>query len=92
MTGVIERGKKRVFKLARCIPSIRDKINKELADISQTFEKDTLRRLNNLPFVLSLPKEGLSNEEILNKVKENVYLGKINFNMNMCFNKYCHIL
>lgn len=76
--GLVVRGKKQLFKLARYVPSIRDRINKELSNINETFEKDALHRLKEVPFVVRLPKNGLSQEEILNKVEKYVSLGKIN--------------
>lgn len=73
----MKRGKKQLFKLARYIPSINDKINKELTSINETFERDALHRLKKIPFVVNLPKEGLNDVELLNKVQQYVHLGKI---------------
>lgn len=78
VTGLLERGKKQLFKLARYIPSIRDQINKELTNINASFEKDVVHRLKETSFIVDLPKKGLSNEEILNLVKQFVHLGKLN--------------
>lgn len=76
--GLLQRGKKQLFKLARYIPSIQDKINDELTNINKTFERDVLHRLQDTPFIVHLPKDRLQNEQILKLVKEAVYLGKIN--------------
>ncbi|EFN69307.1 Sphingosine-1-phosphate lyase [Camponotus floridanus] len=75
MTSLLERGKKQLFKLARYIPSIRDKINKELVNINETFEKDVVHRLKEASFIVHLPKKGLNKEEILNLVKQFIRLG-----------------
>lgn len=75
---LLERGKKQLFKLARYIPSVRDKINTELVNINNNFEKDVVRRLKETSFIVHLPKEGLSSEEILNLVKQSIHLGKLN--------------
>ncbi|KAL0114158.1 hypothetical protein PUN28_011460 [Cardiocondyla obscurior] len=73
--SLLERGKKHLFKLARYVPSIRDRINKELTNVNDTFEKDVVRRLKEASFIIELPKSGLNNEEILNLVKQFVHLG-----------------
>lgn len=77
-TGLLERGKKQLFRLARYVPSIRDKINKELVNVNETFEKDVIHRLKEASFIVQLPKDGLKNENILNLVNQFVHLGKIN--------------
>ncbi|KAG7190951.1 hypothetical protein KM043_007002 [Ampulex compressa] len=71
----LERRKKQLFKLLRYIPSIRDKINKELNTINDTFEKEAVQRLKDVPFIIELPKEGLNHDEILQKVEQCVHLG-----------------
>jgi len=77
-TGLLERGRKQLFRLARYIPSVRNKINKELVNVNETFEKDVLRRLKGTSFIVKLPKDGLKNEMILNLVNQYVHLGKTN--------------
>ncbi|XP_020292659.1 sphingosine-1-phosphate lyase isoform X2 [Pseudomyrmex gracilis] len=77
--SLLQRGKKQLFKLARYIPSIRDQINNELTNINETFEKDVLHRLQGTPFIVHLPKDGLQNGQILELVKEAVYLGDYNW-------------
>ncbi|XP_035728299.1 sphingosine-1-phosphate lyase-like [Vespa mandarinia] len=72
---IMERGKKQFFKLARYIPSIRDRIDKELSDVNESFEKDTMRKLMNTPFIVELPKNGLSHDKVLLKVQECVKMG-----------------
>lgn len=73
--SLLGRGKKQLFKLARYIPSIRDKINKELVNINESFEKDVMNRLKESSFIVHLPKNGLNNEQILNLVQQYVHLG-----------------
>ncbi|XP_046829563.1 sphingosine-1-phosphate lyase isoform X1 [Vespa crabro] len=72
---IVERGKKQFFKLARYIPSIRDRIDKELSDVNESFEKDTMRKLKNTPFIVELPKNGLSHDKVLLKVQECIKMG-----------------
>ncbi|XP_011871712.1 PREDICTED: sphingosine-1-phosphate lyase isoform X2 [Vollenhovia emeryi] len=74
-TSLLERGKKQLFKLARYVPSIRDKINKELVSINENFEKDVVRRLKEASFIVQLPKSGLKNEKIMNLINQSVHLG-----------------
>lgn len=78
VAGLLGRGKKQLFKLARYIPSIRDKINKELVNINESFEKDVMNRLKESSFIVHLPKNGLNNEQILNLVQQYVHLGNLN--------------
>ncbi|XP_011871713.1 PREDICTED: sphingosine-1-phosphate lyase isoform X3 [Vollenhovia emeryi] len=73
--SLLERGKKQLFKLARYVPSIRDKINKELVSINENFEKDVVRRLKEASFIVQLPKSGLKNEKIMNLINQSVHLG-----------------
>lgn len=73
--SLLERGKKQLFRLARYVPSIRDKINKELVNVNETFEKDVIHRLKEASFIVQLPKDGLKNENILNLVNQFVHLG-----------------
>nr|XP_050860928.1 sphingosine-1-phosphate lyase isoform X1 [Vespula vulgaris] len=72
---IIERGKKQFFKLARYIPSVKQRINKELSKVDETFKKDAERKLMNIPFIVKLPKDGLDAEKVLLKVKECVEMG-----------------
>nr|KAF7410921.1 hypothetical protein H0235_013528 [Vespula pensylvanica] len=74
-TTIIERGKKQFFKLARYIPSVKQRINKELSKVDETFKKDAERKLMNIPFIVKLPKDGLDAEKVLLKVKECVEMG-----------------
>jgi len=78
VAGLLERGKKQLFKLARYVPSIRDKINKELVNINETFEKDVVHRLKEASFIVHLPKKGLNKDEVLNLVKQFIRLGELN--------------
>lgn len=73
---IVERGKKLLFKLARYIPSVRDRINNELINVKDTFEKDVLCRLKETPFIVHLPENGLSDEKIIDLVRQFVNLGK----------------
>lgn len=76
--GLTERAKKKLFNLMHFIPAIRNKIDQELDNINQIFEKETLQRLKKVPFVVKLPEKGLKPKEVLERVKQCVQLGKSN--------------
>lgn len=74
---LIERGKKQVFKIVKLIPSVREKIDKQMNDLNESFEKDAAERLKNVEFFIKLPVKGLTHEQVIDKVNENVHLGKL---------------
>ncbi|XP_054015674.1 sphingosine-1-phosphate lyase [Hylaeus anthracinus] len=73
--SLIQRGKKQLFSLRNYIPAIRDKINEELNNINASFEKEALQRLQEVPFIVKLPNDGMEPDEILKIVKKCVQLG-----------------
>lgn len=75
LAGVYDRSKRKIFKLIKYIPSVRDKIDKELDGIHKSFENEILHRLKNVGFVTQLPERGLTHEQVLDKVKECIDLG-----------------
>ncbi|XP_067209894.1 sphingosine-1-phosphate lyase-like isoform X2 [Linepithema humile] len=77
--SLVKRGKKQLFKLARYVPYIRNKIDKELNDVNEIFEKDVLQRLKEIPFIVHLPENGLKDKRILDLVNQSVYLGDYNW-------------
>lgn len=79
---LIERGKKQVFKIAKCIPSVREKIEKQMTALNESFEKDAAERLKNVEFFVELPSGGLTHDQVIEKVKENVYLGNDHLKIN----------
>ncbi|XP_034943725.1 LOW QUALITY PROTEIN: sphingosine-1-phosphate lyase [Chelonus insularis] len=74
--SLLERGRKTVFRLIRYIPSMREKIETTLNSLNETFEKEALERVENMPFICELPNQGLNHDEILEHVKKCVQLGK----------------
>ena len=75
LAGVVQRAKKTVFKLAKLIPSIRQRIDNELKSVRETFEKSTIEKTKHLTYTTSLPSKRLSPEEILDVAKEHLKLG-----------------
>lgn len=74
--AIVERGKKQFFKLVRYIPSVRERIDKELSEVNESFEKDAMRKLMNAPFIVELPKNGISHDKVLLKVQECIKMGE----------------
>ncbi|XP_067011036.1 sphingosine-1-phosphate lyase [Anabrus simplex] len=74
--SLVSRGKKAIFKLARRIPAIANKINMEMEKINQEFEDDVIARCQGKPFITELPKTGRTHDEILKEVEQNLTLGE----------------
>lgn len=72
----MERGKKAAIRLARRIPAIRDRIERETKALNRSFELDALKRMKGLPFVTDLPQRGIDSRDIVKQVERNVYLGE----------------
>ncbi|XP_044259520.1 sphingosine-1-phosphate lyase [Tribolium madens] len=73
--SVTQRAKKTVFKLAKLIPSVREKFETELAKVSESFEKDIVEKTKHLTYITKLPEKKLTAEQILNCVEENLKVG-----------------
>ncbi|EZA59345.1 Sphingosine-1-phosphate lyase [Ooceraea biroi] len=68
-----KRGKKQLFKLARrYVPSIRKKVQEQCISITQSFEKEFIGRIGEVPFLVQLPDTGLSDELIMDVIKTHV--------------------
>ncbi|KAK9498779.1 hypothetical protein O3M35_003340 [Rhynocoris fuscipes] len=77
--SVYSRTKKYAFKLARKIPCVARKIDKEMQDITKGFEKDVTHRCKSVPFNLTLNTKGKNKEEIIKEVSENLNLGNFDW-------------
>lgn len=75
IVGLIERIKKTVFRIAKRIPAIKKRLDKELENISQSFETDVRDRTKHLKYIIKLPTNGLSKDEINNSLVQNLNLG-----------------
>lgn len=78
-TGVWARSKKRIFKLARIIPSVRNRIDSELAKTEEDFKKEILKSTKGLDYLLKLPYNGKKTTEILNELDNYLALGAYNW-------------
>lgn len=75
-SGLVERSKKTAFRLFRKIPAVKKQIEDELESISKGFEEDVRESTKNLTFITELPKSGIKREDIINKLDDNLTLGK----------------
>lgn len=71
------RGRKKVFKLMRRLPYVRDKINAEMDKIKSNFEEEVIKNSKGVNYITELPVISLTNDEILKKVEEHLNLGKV---------------
>lgn len=76
-SAVTQRAKKHFFRLVKLIPSIRQKIENEMAKVSSGFEKDVLERTKNLQYITNLPASGISKDKLMELTQENLSLGKL---------------
>lgn len=73
--GIWARTKKRIFKLARIIPSVRNRIDAELAKTEENFKNEILKSTKGLDYLLKLPYDGMKSNEILKVLDNYLALG-----------------
>jgi hypothetical protein len=73
---LVTRGKKTVFKLARKIPFISQRIEHEMKKISEGFEQEVIHRNQGNPYVTTLPEKGKHHNEIIHQVEQYLSFGK----------------
>ncbi|XP_073993913.1 sphingosine-1-phosphate lyase isoform X1 [Rhodnius prolixus] len=73
--SVYSRSKKYIFKLARKIPFIAEKVDKEMSDITRSFKDDVEERCKTVPFNISLNAKGKTKDDILEELRRNLNLG-----------------
>ncbi|CAH0390708.1 unnamed protein product [Bemisia tabaci] len=74
--SLFSRGKKKFFKLARKIPFVSKKLETELDKIRELFHKDTVERLQETSYCVSLPKEAKTETEIMDSLQKFLNLGE----------------
>jgi hypothetical protein len=74
--GLVTRGKKTVFKLARKIPVISQRIEHEMKKINDTFEQEVIHRNQGNPYITTLPKQGKRHQDIIQQVEQYLSFGK----------------
>ncbi|KAH0560657.1 sphingosine-1-phosphate lyase [Cotesia glomerata] len=73
--SLVVRSKKKLFKLARYIPSVREQIERELNNLNETFESESKNRLQGIQCVTTLPRKGLNHDQVIEAVKQSVQIG-----------------
>ncbi|KAK7862379.1 hypothetical protein R5R35_004164 [Gryllus longicercus] len=73
--SVLSRGKRKFFKLARLIPAVAARIDKEMENINNTFEHEVITRTQGTPYITSLPENGKNDKEIVEMVEKYLSLG-----------------
>lgn len=69
------RGKRQFFRLAKKLPPVRRRIEKELDKANADFEADIKKSNDHLAYSLRLPEKGLSKEQILGLVDDHLKTG-----------------
>lgn len=77
--SIAHRAKRTFFKYIRLIPSIRKEIDLKMAEVRDTFEKDVKEREHIVKYITRLPNAGLSRDDILKAVDNNLSLGEFNW-------------
>lgn len=73
---MVTRGKKTIFKLARKIPAISRRIEREMKQISEGFEQEVIHRNEGNPYITKLPEKGIHHNEIIQQVEQYLSFGK----------------
>lgn len=74
--AIIKRAKKRVFKLARHIPSVSRKIQSELDKVEKQFEDEMSNFGKDMGYITVLPENSISAEEVMTKLDAYLKLGE----------------
>ncbi|KDR14164.1 sphingosine-1-phosphate lyase [Zootermopsis nevadensis] len=77
--SLVNRGKKMVFKLARKIPAVSQRIEREMSKINETFEQEVIHRNQGNPYITTLPKEGKNHHDIIQQVEKYLSFGDYNW-------------
>jgi len=92
--GILAGFKRKFFSLCRKLPVIKNKIDIEFEKADQTLEKDVAQlytTLNaELACITQLPQAGMSNENIIEKIKEYMDLGPYNWKDGKCSGAVYH--
>ena len=76
IADVLSKVKKKVWKVIKLVPSIKKKIDTELASVRKTFKDDIVKKTGHLEYFVTLPDNKLTKHDIMEKLEENVTLGK----------------
>jgi len=73
--SLVTRGKKTIFKLARKIPAISRRIEREMKKVSEGFEQEVIHRNQGNPYITTLPEKGKHHNEIIQQVEQYLSFG-----------------
>jgi sphinganine-1-phosphate aldolase len=73
---LVTRGKKTIFKLARKIPAISRRVEREMKKVSEGFEQEVIHRNQGNPYITTLPEKGKHHNEIIQQVEQYLSFGK----------------
>lgn len=73
---MVTRGKKTVFKLARKIPAISQRIEREMKKVNEGFEQEVIHRNQGNPYITTLPEKGKHRKEIIQQVEQYLSFGE----------------
>lgn len=77
--GIVNRTKKKFYKLARNIPAVQSKINKELDKMTTSLQEDSLKRTAGVEYFTKLPYDAFNGKEILELIDRYLALGDYNW-------------
>lgn len=73
--AITSRAKKQFFRLMKKIPYVKRKIDAEMEKINSDFTTSVLERTKNTKYIITLPTKGITSEDILKHLNENLELG-----------------
>ncbi|XP_045595073.2 sphingosine-1-phosphate lyase [Procambarus clarkii] len=74
--SLLERGKKKFFKLARKVPVVKDRIEKEMEKLTVSMIDDLNKAVNNTSYLTELPENGWSPERIMEEAAQYIQFGR----------------
>jgi len=73
------RVKKFIFKWAKSLPAVRKQIESEMGKMKESFEEEFGNSVDGIPYLKTLPHEGLSHHKILDETKLHLNLGDLDW-------------
>lgn len=78
-SGVIERSRKRFFKLIRQIPAVQKKIDDKMSKIHAELEGEVIKRTKDLEYYTKLPYDAFTHDQILEMIDQYLKIGNYNW-------------
>jgi len=77
--SIFSRTKRKFFNLAKKVPYVQRRIERELRKAKNDFEAEIVKNCKGLTYTLALPEEGLDSESILQLVDDHLKCGNYNW-------------